>query len=60
MVNNPPGNTGDTGDVSQSLSREDPPEKEMSIHSNILTERIPWTEKHGGPQSLESQRAGHD
>ena len=28
----------------QSLGQEDPLEKEMAIHSSILTWRIPWTE----------------
>ena len=31
----------------QSLGREDPLEKEMATHSNILAWRIPWTEKPG-------------
>ena len=43
-----------------SLSWEDLPEKEMATHSNILTWEIPWTEKHSGLQSMESQRVGHD
>ena len=34
--NNPPGDTGDAADASRSLSQEDPPEKEMSVHSSIL------------------------
>ena len=29
----------------QSLGQEDPLEKEMAIHSNILAWRIPWTEE---------------
>ena len=29
----------------QSLGRADPLEKEMAIHSSILSWRIPWTEK---------------
>ena len=29
----------------QSLSREDPLEKEMAIHSSILARKIPWTER---------------
>ena len=29
----------------QSLSREDPLEKEMATHSSILAWRIPWTEE---------------
>ena len=30
-----------------SLGRDDPLEKEMAIHSNILAWRIPWTEEPG-------------
>ena len=44
----------------QSLDQEDPLEKEMAMHSSILGWRIPWTEKPGGLQSMESQRVGHD
>ena len=32
----------------QSLGGEDPLEKEMATHSNILTWRILWTEETGG------------
>ena len=39
---------------------EDPLEKAMAAHSNILAWRIPWTEEPGGLQSMESQRTGHD
>ena len=39
----------------QSLGWEDPLEKEMATHSSILGWRIPWTEKLGGLQSMESQ-----
>ena len=41
----------------QSLGWEDPLEKEMGTLSSILAWRIPWTEKPGGLQSGESQRA---
>ena len=44
----------------QSLDQEDPLEKEMATHSSILAWRIPWTEKPGGLQSMESQKFGHD
>ena len=44
----------------RSLDQEDPPEKGMANHSNILGWRIPWTEELGGLESMESQRAGHD
>ena len=43
----------------QSLSQEDPLEKEMATHSSILVWRIPRTEEPGGLQSMESQRVGH-
>ena len=32
----------------QSLSEEDPLEKEMASHSTILAWKIPWTEEPGG------------
>ena len=44
----------------QSLGQEDPLEKEMATHSSIPAWRIPWTEKPGGPQSMGSERVGHD
>ena len=44
----------------QSLGLEDPLEKEMAIHVNILAWRIPWTEEPGGLQSMGSQRVGQD
>ena len=43
-----------------SLGREDPLEKEMATHSNILAWRIPWTGEPGRLQSMGSQRVGHD
>ena len=43
-----------------SLGKENPPEKGMTSHSSILTWRIPWTEEHGGLQSMALQRVGHD
>ena len=36
----------------QSLSWEDPLEKEMATHSSSLAWEIPWTEEPGGPQSM--------
>ena len=44
----------------RSLGREDPLEKEIATHSNILVWRIPRTEKPGRLQSMGSQRVGHD
>ena len=43
----------------QPLDWEDPLEKEMAIHSNILAWKVPWTEP-AGLQSMGSQRIGHD
>ena len=39
-----------------SLGWEDPLEKGIATHSSILAWRIPWTEKHGGLQSMGLQR----
>ena len=45
----------------RSLGREDPLEKEMAIHSSTIAWKIPWTEEQPGrPQSMGSQRVGHD
>ena len=43
-----------------SLGQEDPLEKEMATHSNILAWEIPWTEEPGGLQSMGWQRVGHN
>ena len=37
-----------------------PLQKEMATHSSILAWKIPWTEEPDRPQSVESQRVGHD
>ena len=37
-----------------------PVEKEMATHSSILAWKIPWTEKPGRLQSMESQGVGHN
>ena len=44
----------------RSLGWEDPLEKEMATHSNILAWEIPWTEEPGRLQSMGSQRVGHN
>ena len=41
----------------QSLGQEDPLEKEMATHSNILAWKIPWMEEPGGLQSMGSQKS---
>ena len=53
VVKNPLANTGDVGSA---LGWEEPLEKEMAIHSNILAWEIPWTEEPGGLQSMGSQK----
>ena len=45
----------------QSLGREDPLEKEMATHYNILAWRVPWTEEPGRLYSSWGlKRVGHD
>ena len=44
----------------QSEGQEDPLEEEIASDSTVLARRIPWTEEPGGPQSMMSQRVGHD
>ena len=47
-------NVGDLGSIP---GQEDPLEKGMATHSNILVWRIPRTEDPGGLQSMESQES---
>ena len=42
----------------QSLGQEDPMEKGMATHSNILAWEIPWTEEPGGLQSMDHKESG--
>ena len=44
----------------QSLGQEDTLEEGMTVHSNILAWRIPWTGKPGGLQSMGSERVRYD
>ena len=53
---NPPANAGDAQTQVPSLGREDPLEKAMATHPNILAWRIPWTEEPGWLQSTGMQR----
>ena len=48
------------GDHVQSLGWEDPLEKEMATHSSVPAWEIPWTEEHGGLQSMGLQRVRQD
>ena len=42
-----------------SLRQEDPLQKEMATHSNILAWKIPWTAAHQGPPSLGFSKQEH-
>ena len=53
-VKNLPDNAGDIETWAGSLGQEDPLEEGMATHSTILVWRIPWTEEHGGLQSIGS------
>ena len=44
----------------QSLSRENPLEKEMATHSSILAQEISWTEEPEGYSPWGSKRTGHN
>ena len=44
----------------QSLSQEDPMEKEIAAYSSILALEILWTEEPGGLQSVGLQTVGLD
>ena len=57
VVKNLPANAEDAGSIPGS---EDPLEKEMATHSNILAWEIPWTEDPGGLHSVGSQRIRYD
>ena len=48
------------GDQGSNPGLEDPLEKEVATHSNILVWKIPWTEEPGRLQRLGSQRVRHD
>ena len=54
MTKNLPANAGDSGLIP---GLEDPLEKEMATHSNILAWKIPWTEEPGRLQSMSLQKS---
>ena len=60
MVKKPPANAGDARDVGLIPELGRTLEEGMATHSSILAWRIPWTEKLGGLQSIESQRLRND
>ena len=47
VVKNLPANAGDTRDIVLIPGQEDPLEKEMATHCNILAWKISWTEEPG-------------
>ena len=57
MGKNPSANAGDIKTVDSMSGWEDPLEREMATHSNILAWEIPWTEEPGGLQSMVSQKS---
>ena len=60
VVKRSPANAGDTGDVGSILGSEDPLQQEVATQSRFLAWKVPWTEKPGGLQSINSQRVKHD
>ena len=52
MVKNLPANAGDKRDEGSIPGLGRSLEKEMAAHSSILAWKIPWTEEHGGLQSM--------
>ena len=60
MVKNPRASSGDTALIPYLRVRKIPLEEEMASRCSILARETLWTEEHGGLQSTESQRVGHD
>ena len=60
LVKNPPASAGDKETWVQSLGQEDPLDKGMATHSNILAWSIPWTEEPGGLWFIGLQRVQHN
>ena len=57
VIKNSHDNTRDVGSIPESGR---PLEKEMTNHSSTLAWEIPWTAEPGEPQSMGSQRIGHN
>ena len=60
MVKEPPAKAGDARDAGLTPGSGRSLEKDVAAHSSTLAWRIPWTEEPGGPQSIGSQRVGHN
>jgi len=60
LVKNPPAKGGDTGVTSLIPGSGSSLEKEIAIHSSILSWKNPWTEEPGRLQSMGLQRVRYD
>ena len=60
MVKNLPANAGDVTDSSSIPGSGRSPKGGHDNPLSIFAWRIPWTEKPGGRQSIDSQRVGHN
>ena len=59
VIKNLPANAEDARDVG-SIPEEDLLEEEMATCSSVLAWKIPWTEKAGRLQFIESQKVGRE
>ena len=60
VVRNLPASAGDIKRHEFNPGQEEPLEKGMATHSNIVAWRLPWAEEPRRLQSIESQRVGHN
>ena len=60
VINNPPANAGNGKRSGSNPCVRKIPGEGMANHSNILAWRILETEEPSSPQSIGSQRVGHD
>ena len=60
VVKNMPADSGDTVDTGLVPGLRSSSGKGMATHSSILAWKIPWTEEHGGLQSIGLQRVRHN
>ena len=60
VIKNMTANAGDIRDLVQFRGWDNPPQKEMEAHSNVLAWEIPWTEDPGGLYSPVGSRVRHD
>ena len=57
---NPPTSARDARQAGSTHSLEDSPVQRNDTHSSVLAWKIPWAEEPDRPQSMGSQRVGHD